>query len=57
MILVEELRSYMPRSQKKQKQNKTKKKQNLNNRNNIITNSIKILKLVHVKKYLKKILY
>ena len=57
MILVEELRSYMSHSQKKTKKKNKKTKQNLNNRNNIIKNSIKTLKMVHVKKNLKKILY
>ena len=37
---VGELGSHMPNGQKK--------KQNMNNRNNIVTNSIKTLKMVHI---------
>ena len=37
---VGELRSHMPYGQKK--------KQNMNNRNSIVTNSIKTLKMVHI---------
>ena len=51
MILVEELRSYLSHSQKKKNK---KKKKNLKNRNNIIKNSIKNLKMVHFKKILRK---
>ena len=43
--LVRELRSYMPFGQKIKAKN----------RSNIVTNSIKTLKMIHIKKVLKKI--
>ena len=42
--LVGELRSHMPRSQKTKTENKSK----------VVTNSMKTLKMVHIKKILKK---
>ena len=45
LSLVRELRSHMPHSQK----HKTY------NRNNIVTNSIKTLKMVHLKKKMKNV--
>ena len=42
--LARELRSHMPRGQKTKTQN----------RSNIVTNSIKTLKMVHIKKMFKK---
>ena len=53
LIPGQEAKTHMPHSQKT-KQNKTKqKKTEPKKRSNIITNSIKTLQMVHIKKYLK----
>ena len=48
---VREVRSLMPRGQKKKKKKKNPQKQT---RSNIVTNSIKTLKMVHMKKEIFK---
>ena len=49
--VVQELRSHMPHAS----QPKKKKPKNLSNRSNIVANSRKTFKMVHIRKILKKI--
>ena len=49
--LVRELSSHMHCGKKKKKKNTTE------NRSNMVTNSIKTVKIVHVKKNLKKVIF